>query len=200
MAMRLAKADKALESAWQLDPTNAYAAEQMISVELGQGQGRDRMELWFNRAMKADPDDYDACVSKLDYLEPKWYGSADEMLKFGRQCVAAGNWDAGIPYILVAAHLGLSQYIQGDGNQDGEAIYFKNNPGAWDEIWAVYEELSKHRPLSNFRKLQFARIAAYTNHWKEANQILDETRGSTDFRLWTDDEYLKFQSEVRSHK
>ena len=30
------------------------------------------MELWFQRAMELNPNDYDACNYKLLYLEPKW--------------------------------------------------------------------------------------------------------------------------------
>jgi hypothetical protein len=200
MQQRLTRAANALEQAWKLDPTNANAAEQMLGVELGQGQGRDRMELWFKRAMDANPDDYDACVAKLYYLEPKWYGSADEMLKFGRECVTAGNWDSGIPYILVKAHLDLSWYTPVSGNQSAAEVYFKNNMAAWGEIRAVNEELLKRGLMSNFKKLQYARIAAWTNHWEEANRMLDEVAGSTDFRFWDDDGYRKFQKKVRSHR
>jgi hypothetical protein len=200
MRERLAKAANALDEAWHLDPTNSDAADEMLAVELGQGQGRDRMELWFNRAMKANPDDYEACVNKLYYLEPKWYGSADEMLKFGEECVKGGNWDSGIPYIYVKAHLDLAAYTEAVGAQDGEAVYFTSHPEAWDEIRAVHQELMKHRPMSNYKKMEFARIAAWMGHWKEANQMLDEAGGPADFRLWSDDDYAKFVGEVRSHK
>ena len=80
---RLARAEVALERAWRLDPNNARAATQMLIVELGQGKGRTHMEEWFRRAMKADPGNYSACSRKLYYLEPKWYGSEEEMLAFG---------------------------------------------------------------------------------------------------------------------
>src|SRR6185503_2616393 len=42
-------AAEALEIAWKLGPTNPHIAVEMLTVELGQGQGRERMELWFNR-------------------------------------------------------------------------------------------------------------------------------------------------------
>src|SRR5579864_7375252 len=50
----LNQAQAAYEHAWKLDPKQAKIADQMITVMMGQGGGRDRMEVWFNRAMEAD--------------------------------------------------------------------------------------------------------------------------------------------------
>jgi hypothetical protein len=71
-AADLAIASQSLNRAWELDPKDSRIPLQMMRVELGQGKGRDTMELWFGRAMALNPDGYDACSSKLYYLEPKW--------------------------------------------------------------------------------------------------------------------------------
>ena len=63
----------------------------MLEVEKAIGGGdREAMETWFERAMKANGNDRDACWSKLDWLDPKWYGgdSWDAMLAFGKACRA----------------------------------------------------------------------------------------------------------------
>jgi hypothetical protein len=200
MAQRLERADTALEKAWQLDQTNSEAATEMLDVELGQGQGRDRMELWFNRAMTADPDNYEACAAKMNYLQPKWYGSGDEMLIFGRECFQAGNWDAGIPYMLARAHLDFAEYTNFDGNKGSPADYFRNNPQAWKDLEAVYEQWPKDRPLSNHKKYSLAQVAVWTNHWDVANRMLDETDEAMDYSIWGDDDFKKFVKEVRSHR
>ena len=62
------------------------------------------MELWFDRAMELDPNDYDACYYKLYYLEPKWYGSVKDMLDFGRECVDSKVWGGRVPLVLTDAH------------------------------------------------------------------------------------------------
>jgi tetratricopeptide (TPR) repeat protein len=72
---RLALAEKALEKAWSIDPTIDTIPLRMMTVELGQGKGRERMELWFKRVMQLNPNCYQACSHKLYYLEPKWYGT-----------------------------------------------------------------------------------------------------------------------------
>jgi uncharacterized protein YqfA (UPF0365 family) len=60
----------------------------MLTVCLGLAPERAEMELWFDRAMAADPNNRDACKAKLYNLEPKWHGSAEEMVKFGREWAA----------------------------------------------------------------------------------------------------------------
>jgi hypothetical protein len=188
MQQRLTKADAALENAWAMDHADSAAAAEMIRVEQGQGQGRDRMELWFKRAMDADPDNYYACAQKLYYLEPKWYGNAQEMLKFGHECRDGGNWDAGIPYILIDAHVSLSHYDSGGQWQQAmQPAYFQNNPQAWDDVQSTYEQDRKHRPRSVYKELMFAKIASYCGHWDKVIQILDDVGDAYDTRAWSVD-------------
>ncbi|MGD0462934.1 MAG: hypothetical protein ABSB74_10645, partial [Tepidisphaeraceae bacterium] len=196
---RLAKAADALEQAWKLDPTNSDTAASMIDVELGQGQGRDRMELWFSRAMQADPDNYWACSQKLYYLEPKWYGSNEEMLKFGRECLAGGNWDAGIPYILVEAHLRASHYTDGGWQRSEQKAYFDNNPQAWDEISSVYAQYRLHRPRSVGIELEMARVASWSGHWNEANQLFNEVGDAYDTNVYSVEEQKRAREIARRH-
>src|SRR6185436_15731964 len=71
----LAQAAESFEKAWKLSPDDPEIAVSMIQVELGEGKDRARMELWFDRAMTLDRNNYDACDQKRNYLEPKWHGS-----------------------------------------------------------------------------------------------------------------------------
>src|SRR5258705_3885966 len=88
----LETARESLEKAWSLNQTDTRIPTEMIVVELGQGKNRERMELWFERAMKLDTNNSLACQTKLQYLMPKWYGSEKEMLDFGRECVNSSQW------------------------------------------------------------------------------------------------------------
>jgi hypothetical protein len=72
----------------------------MITVELGQGRGRPRMEQWFQRAMSLSPNYYEACYAKLHYLQPKWFGSNEDMLEFAGECVNSSKWGGHVPLIL----------------------------------------------------------------------------------------------------
>ena len=156
-AERLAVAEEALTAAWQLNTNDARIAIQMMRVELGQGQGRDRMDLWFHRAMELNPDYYDACSLKLFYLEPKWYGTVQDMLGFGRECVLNKRWGGHVPLILLDAHVDIrNQFVEADQRtgywkqpqvwkdiKSAFARFFELNPDAvgWyhDYVWYAYQ-------------------------------------------------------------
>jgi hypothetical protein len=101
-AERLQEARAALALAWKENPAEPHVARLMMIVEKGMGQGdRQAMETWFERAMTADGNDLEACLQKLDWLDPRWHGgdTHDEMMAFARQCAATGNWRSGITLI-----------------------------------------------------------------------------------------------------
>jgi hypothetical protein len=108
---RLEVAADALRRAWKLNSQDPRIPTEMLRVELGLGQGRDEMEKWFQRAMALDPANYAACGHKMHYLEPKWYGSEEDMLAFGRECVTSGKWKGSVPLTLAEAHDALARYV-----------------------------------------------------------------------------------------
>ena len=61
------------------------------------------MEVWFNRAMALDTNNFDACMSKMQFLYPRWNGSREDMIAFGRECVASTKWGGGVPLTLAEA-------------------------------------------------------------------------------------------------
>jgi len=190
---RLARAEAALERALRLDPNNARAATQMLSVELGQGKGRTHMEEWFRRAMKADPGNYSACSRKLLYLEPKWYGSEEEMLAFGRECLATENWNARLPFVLTDAHFVLARYprdqegkidLKSDKYSEQPKVEYYQRPGVWEDVKAVYEPYLKQFPKAVNDRSMFAKLACWCGRWDEARRqflILGEKPSLTAF-------------------
>jgi hypothetical protein len=175
---RLNDAATALEKAWELDPSNAEAATNMITVELGQGQGRPRMEKWFKRAINADPDNLTAYNHKLYYLEPKWHGSQEDMLAFGRECLQDGNWKARVPFILVDAHEALSKYNRADPN-----AYFMQ-PGVWGDLKSVYDPYLKTYPNSLGDRSRFTLYACRCGQWDEANRQFAQLGDNFDLRVF----------------
>jgi hypothetical protein len=165
MAERLVVAEQALNRAWELDPHNALVAKEMINLELGQGKGRDRMELWFDRAMTLDPGNYAACRSKLYYLEPKWYGSAKEMLAFGRQCVEASEWTGQVPLVLVDAHVALAAYV----DQKDRSRYWRQ-PAVWADVKSSYDRFLERNPEARSCRSNYAWHAYQCGQWEAFNQ------------------------------
>ncbi len=175
----LTQAANFVERAWQADPDSADAARLMIDVECGQGKGRERMEMWFERAMRLDGDDYEACLLKLTYLEPGWYGSAADMLAFGRECLRTGNWEGRLPFVLAEAHQRLAGVEWSEprrerpGNRRPDRSYFAQ-PRVWDDLRAVYEPYLAKHPDARYERSVYARMAALGGHYTEAVRLFKE--------------------------
>jgi len=165
---RLATAQEALQHAWILNPKDPEIAVQMMTVMLGQGGGRNRMEFWFNRAMALDPNDYEACNSKLLYIEPKWYGSVEDMLNFGRFCVQNTNWGGRIPIVLVNAHLDIAeQYI----DKSEQTNYWKQ-PKVWEDIQSAYNRCFQINPHATDLYYYYVRFAYRAEDWSKLNELI----------------------------
>ncbi|HWD91102.1 MAG TPA: DUF4034 domain-containing protein [Verrucomicrobiae bacterium] len=163
----LAIAQESLEHAWKLDPHQSDIADEMITVMLGQGGGRDRMELWFNRAMEANTNDYVACNRKLYYLEPKWYGSDEDELAFGRECVQSTNWGGDVPLTLVDAHSDINSRKTGAAKTN----YWKQ-PEVWADIQAAYERFFELNPNRLGTYYNYAWYAYHAEQWNKLNELI----------------------------
>ncbi len=64
------------------------------------------------------------------------------MLKFSRECLAEGNWQTNIPYILIDAHKRLRSY-----EQDPTALHqYYQQPQVWADIQSVFEAALHRNP------------------------------------------------------
>src|SRR5258706_6305646 len=190
MKQRLEVAQAALEEAWKLDPTCIEIPIQMITVELGQGQGRDRMEMWFKRAMEIDPDSQEACQAKLYYLEPKWYGTPRDVIDFGRECLKTGRFNSSVPWTLERAHAALSHYTRGGYDTDSDPAYY-TRPGVWTDLKQVFDGyLAADKDLDpNYLRNQYARYACLGEAWDDAAKMFPLIGERVDPRVWKSDEF-----------
>ena len=162
---RLIEARKALDEAWRLRPDSS-TAEDRLEIEKGIGGGdRPAMETWFERAMKADGDNRDACWSKLDWLTPQWHGDerGEEMLAFGKACRDTKNSWAGITMLACDAHYRFAAMLVADDRK------YLSSPAVWSEIQAVYEEYLKHYPTDDIARTKYATLAFLSDHDVEAH-------------------------------
>jgi len=164
---QLDQAEEALEKAWKLNPRDPQIAREMISLELGQGKGRERMELWFNRAMALDTNYYEPCKSKLNYLEPKWYGSAADMLAFARECAATEKWGGNVPLLALDAHDTLAAYAKREGNTN-----YWRNPRVWPDLQSAFEKFFSLNPNAAGWRHNYAWYAYSCERWDDFNKQL----------------------------
>ena len=162
---RLGEAEKALEKAWELNPRDERIARHMMTVELGQGKGRPRMEMWFKRATDLNPNYYDAFYAKLYYLEPKWYGTPEDMLEFGHECVDSKKWGGRVPLILRDAHEALVKYLPAE-----EKVGYWKRPEVWKDINAAFEKFFILNPKENGWRHNYALYAYKAEQWNVLNR------------------------------
>ncbi|MBL9175443.1 MAG: hypothetical protein JNL10_18015 [Verrucomicrobiales bacterium] len=162
-AERIQTASEALETAWRLDPTDVRTCQEMIRVELAQGQGRNRMETWFQRGIRLDPSNYALCSGKMEYLRPRWHGSIPDMIAFGRECTFNTNYAGAVRLLLADAHLEASREIQNDQER---AAYWRQK-GVWSDVKAAFEQFFKLYPGETGYRHNYAFYAFRCGRWQE---------------------------------
>jgi hypothetical protein len=186
---RIAQAREALDEAWQIMPGDTRTATLMLTVEKGIGGNREAMEKWFERAMKADGNNTDACMAKMDWLDPKWHGSREDLLAFGRSCRHTKNWRAGITLLAANAHLRVSKQLPPDQQRE----YF-NSPEVRDEIEAVYEEYLKHYPNDHAQRSFYAAYCFMCGRYANSDKHF---RVVGDSLAWSDSFPEEWMKQVR---
>ena len=164
---RLGIAEKALEEAWRLDPSDARIARRMITVEMGQGRGRTRMEQWFERAMALNPNYCDACLAKLLYLCPKWHDSREEMIGFASECLRSEKWGGKVPCIVLEAHKLIAESLDATAQND----YWKL-PEVYPQIKQALDKLIRLNPGVEDWHHNYALYAFRAEQWADLNREL----------------------------
>ena len=88
----MAAARKDLEEAWKLRPDRPEAPSEMLGVLLsGRTMPGESERLWFDRTVAAQMDFLGAYYKMINRLRPRWGGSYEELLAFGRECLGAST-------------------------------------------------------------------------------------------------------------
>lgn len=143
-----------LEEAWRMNTNNPQTAYLLMNVELGQGEGMERMKLWFGRAMALNTNNADATSMMAYYLEPRWYGSEAATLAFGRACASSTRWGGQVPLQLYNTHNSLARY-----RKQGEDPAYWHQPHVWKDIQASFEKYFKLNPQDTSWRHNYAKCA-----------------------------------------
>lgn len=92
-----------LGQAARLRPDRPEAASKMITVSLGENMDLTEIRAWFDRAVSAQFDYYPAYTALMWAYRPRWQGSHELMLAFGKACAATKRFDTHVPSILRVA-------------------------------------------------------------------------------------------------
>ncbi len=162
---RLTEAQTNLERAWDVKPGDRQTTDLMLIVVKGLDPERESMELWFRRAMEADGNNGKACLLKMDWLDPKWHGTPQELLAFGRACRDTKNWRAGLILRLADAHMRLAVKMEQD-----ERDKYLASAEVWDDIRSVHEEFLKHYTADYPARNYYAALCCMCGRFTEANE------------------------------
>ena len=162
MKERLGIARESLERSWIMRPI-LETALQMQGVELGDSRGRKEMERWFNNAMKLDPGNYQARMNKLNWVHEKWHGSVEEMLDFGKECLADTNGTASLT--LYDVHLELAKYHR--QSQTGTEGEYLKRPEVWSDIKLSFETFFAAHPDAIGWRHNYALAAYKSEVWDD---------------------------------
>lgn len=187
---RLDLAQKVLEPAVEKFPNDPALPTEMITVELGQGQETGRMDLYFQRAIKANPDFFRAYSKKMWYLEPRWYGSTEEVLNFGAECIKTKNWDSKIPMVMIEGIEAL--------NCENENIY--QNEQYWNLVDYLFKEYLSRYPNSIGYRTDYFEWAVKGKHWDIAKAQAKILGSNWDHLKLYDNEYRQLLFAIPSDK
>lgn len=161
---RLQAAAREVTKAAAIDPTSPVLAPLMLGIELGQGHGRPRMESWFRYGVALDPGNFELYSAKLHYLEPRWYGSAEEMIEFGHEAMATKQWALRLPLVIIAAHHHLAHE-----NED-PAEYYAGNAEACADIRAAMGGYLERYPEASYERSGYALLLYQCGDYRASNQ------------------------------
>jgi hypothetical protein len=165
---RIAQAHKRLVRAHELAPDRPEAATVMIAVAMASGMDRAHMEVWFTRAMEADPDNINACLAKITYLQPKWHGSLDEVVDFADQCLRTKNWSS---YIPLTAAAGVTDLYQCFPREVFRGTI--SHPLIWNRVEAAYNGMLAAYPDDRSTRTMYAVWCSRAGQWKLAKEQFD---------------------------
>jgi hypothetical protein len=101
---RLEGANLALTSAIINGSNDHEIPTQMMSVALGLNLDDREQTEWFEAARRIAPGSYEPYSSRLVALLPRWGGSDEALLEFGRTALARKEWGSRASFALVDAH------------------------------------------------------------------------------------------------
>jgi hypothetical protein len=171
---RLDKAQIAAEKGWHLDPLDSDCASVMITVCMGKGLGRETMETWFQRAIRANPHSLAACGAKMLFLLPKWGGSEQEALEFGRWCVTNGDGKDRLPMVLLAAYGDMRTLASSPLPQASALQYWTDAKLVYQKLLADKSQLQTNRAVYLNDRAAFVKLACDCQQWADAVALFKE--------------------------
>ena len=129
-------AREALQKSCKLAPEEPQPATALITVALG-SNGIEEMRQHFDAVLASRFDYIPAYDALRQGLLPRWHGSEEAVLSFGRNCLATQRFDTGVPWQMLRA-----VYRVANDQEDEGAYYAHRAP--WKELNAMFAGYLAH--------------------------------------------------------
>jgi hypothetical protein len=194
-----ALARRDLEESWRLRPDRPESAYEMIQVSVDAPHEGEGPRLWFDRTVQAQMDFTPAYETMWVLLLPRWGGSYEQMLAFGREALETGRFDTEVPaqllYTVLRIRKDQRDKTAGAGGQpvfDRPETYpllesmfegYLKEPSReveksrWEALWAVVADRSG-KPAEAVRHLQ---AVAYRLTPEAAFYVEEDDEAAADF-------------------
>jgi len=108
--LHLSRARTLLTEAWTVKPERPEAAVQMINLaKAGHANQGETPVLWFNRAIKADPDYLKAYITMLGAVLPRWGGSLEQIHDLGMTALQSKRHSTGVAQFYIQTLFEISR-------------------------------------------------------------------------------------------
>lgn len=165
-------AKEACERALKKDPHCADASARMVGLLVDEGSIGEEMEKYFQHAITSNPNCHDAYHYKAGALNTGGPDSENNLLAFGRLCLATKQWPGRIPFQMLRAHSNLayrSYYdlnsIPPEGPERDAALdralgrLYEARPDAWQDVQTLYEGYFAFNPSAMIERINYAKKA-----------------------------------------
>lgn len=170
-AAHLKVAREHLVKAWEARPDRPEAAALMVTVAMGHSEHGDELRQWFDRSVKAQFD-YQVAYNKLLWAyRPRWCGSHELMLAFGRACVETGRFDTGVPAQMFYAAMDVA-------SEENDAFEVYQREGVREPVLAMAKGYAEVQGLpiglQHLRRSNAALAAWLGGDASLASRVLEE--------------------------
>jgi hypothetical protein len=135
----LAIARGLLERALKMQPNQPEIARALLTVELG-SSGLEEMRPLFEQAVRARFDYMPAYLLFHWGVEPRWFGSEEAQLAFGRSCLATQRFDTQVPWEMVRT---VEDIADDKGDRDAQDAYY-HHQAPWEDLRTVFDGYIAH--------------------------------------------------------
>ena len=166
----LNQANQFLTQAWQLHPDYPVAASLGVYAVLN--QGADGMRMWFDRAMAAQIDSPAAWINMRWGLRPRWYGSTEAELAFGKTALSTGRFDTDVPRKLFDCVTDIEEETP---HPWGKRLFGRSD--IWPELQRMYAGYTIEPSQAKYRtgwRSSYAIVAYFAGHYDVAAQQLEQ--------------------------